>query len=395
MLDEADVFLAERTKEDFKRNGLVAGKLRFVLKYSIWLTICVVFLRLMEYYSGILFLTTNRVGDFDEAFTSRIHVSLYYPELNQEKTVKVFILNMDMIEDRFKTKGRVIKIDRELIAGFAAQHYAENHQARWNGRQIRNACQTALALAEFETQDRSLKDTENPDIVVKLRVDHFEVVRDAYLEFTRYINELHGTNASRRAKEARLRAIWLDENDRVVKTQNMEGTAMDKRQAFLLAAQSIPNRPQGHSPQHSFQNSAPPQHPRYQQSYQQQSYSQQPYQSYERDSYQNSQPNPGMHPSQQHPAAARQSWEPQTERYARGYTPEPQPGAQFSGPSPRGQHVPPPPHAAPQQQSRPDMPRFNEEIRNIWEGSGPQGHEQAASGASGPARPGWGNDGSS
>lgn len=25
LLDEADVFLAERTKEDFKRNGLVAG----------------------------------------------------------------------------------------------------------------------------------------------------------------------------------------------------------------------------------------------------------------------------------------------------------------------------------------------------------------------------------
>ncbi|KAL6406797.1 AAA family ATPase [Ilyonectria robusta] len=26
LLDEADVFLAERTKEDFKRNGLVAGE---------------------------------------------------------------------------------------------------------------------------------------------------------------------------------------------------------------------------------------------------------------------------------------------------------------------------------------------------------------------------------
>jgi hypothetical protein len=26
LLDEADVFLAQRNKEDFKRNGLVAGK---------------------------------------------------------------------------------------------------------------------------------------------------------------------------------------------------------------------------------------------------------------------------------------------------------------------------------------------------------------------------------
>jgi hypothetical protein len=38
----------------------------------------IVFLRVLEYYSGILFLTTNRVGIMDEAFKSRIHVSLYY-----------------------------------------------------------------------------------------------------------------------------------------------------------------------------------------------------------------------------------------------------------------------------------------------------------------------------
>jgi hypothetical protein len=30
LLDEADVFLAERTKEDFKRNGLVAGQSIFM-----------------------------------------------------------------------------------------------------------------------------------------------------------------------------------------------------------------------------------------------------------------------------------------------------------------------------------------------------------------------------
>ena len=38
-----------------------------------------VFLRVLEYYAGILFLTTNRIGDFDEAFTSRIHMRLFYP----------------------------------------------------------------------------------------------------------------------------------------------------------------------------------------------------------------------------------------------------------------------------------------------------------------------------
>ncbi|PVI04586.1 hypothetical protein DM02DRAFT_556143, partial [Periconia macrospinosa] len=235
LLDEADVFLAERTKEDFKRNGLVA-----------------VFLRLMEYYSGILFLTTNRIGDFDEAFTSRIHVSLYYPELNEEKTVKVFKLNMDMIEERFRTKNRVVHIDRMEIGSFAGKYFAEHPHARWNGRQIRNACQTALALAEFEAQEGSLKDTENSDTVVSLRVEHFEIVRNAYLEFNKYMHDLYGSTSARRAKESRLRAIWIDEHDRVVKTQNMGGTGLEKKNAFMLASQGQIGRPSGHSPQQSF-----------------------------------------------------------------------------------------------------------------------------------------------
>jgi hypothetical protein len=61
LLDEADVFLSQRSKQDMKRNALVS-----------------VFLRVLEYYNGLLFLTTNRVGTIDEAFKSRIHISLYY-----------------------------------------------------------------------------------------------------------------------------------------------------------------------------------------------------------------------------------------------------------------------------------------------------------------------------
>ncbi|KAF2800360.1 P-loop containing nucleoside triphosphate hydrolase protein, partial [Melanomma pulvis-pyrius CBS 109.77] len=65
LLDEADVFLAERLKSDVERNALVS-----------------VFLRALEYYTGVLFLTTNRVGTLDEAFRSRIHLSLLYPAIN-------------------------------------------------------------------------------------------------------------------------------------------------------------------------------------------------------------------------------------------------------------------------------------------------------------------------
>ncbi|PWY90984.1 hypothetical protein BO70DRAFT_410604 [Aspergillus heteromorphus CBS 117.55] len=211
LLDDADVFLAQRTKEDFQRNGLVA-----------------VFLRVMEYYAGILFLTTNRVGYFDEAFTSRIHVTLYYPELSSDKTVEVFKLNMELIKERFRQKGRRINIDQLRIGSFAAQHYADHENARWNGRQIQNACQTALALAEFEAQGNSHRAILRPDAVVTLSVAHFEIVRDAYLEFTRYINKLYGTNASRRAHEDKVRAIWLDEDDNIVATHGV-----DRKSLFL------------------------------------------------------------------------------------------------------------------------------------------------------------------
>ena len=65
LLDEADVYLEQRTTKDVTRNKLVS-----------------VFLRKLEYCEGIMFLTTNRVHDFDEAILSRIHLMLKYPELD-------------------------------------------------------------------------------------------------------------------------------------------------------------------------------------------------------------------------------------------------------------------------------------------------------------------------
>ena len=50
LLDEADVFLEARTAQDIHRNALVS-----------------IFLRLLEYFQGILFLTTNRVTTFGKS----------------------------------------------------------------------------------------------------------------------------------------------------------------------------------------------------------------------------------------------------------------------------------------------------------------------------------------
>ncbi|KAF2177301.1 hypothetical protein K469DRAFT_742614, partial [Zopfia rhizophila CBS 207.26] len=59
LLDEADVFVEQRTTENTLCNALVT-----------------VFLRKLEYFEGILFLTTNRVRTFDEAIVSRIHLAI-------------------------------------------------------------------------------------------------------------------------------------------------------------------------------------------------------------------------------------------------------------------------------------------------------------------------------
>lgn len=84
LLDEADVFLEKRTIQDIHRNALVS-----------------IFLRLLEYFQGILFLTTNRVETFDDAFQSRIHIALRYGELSikaRRSVFKAFIERVRILE---------------------------------------------------------------------------------------------------------------------------------------------------------------------------------------------------------------------------------------------------------------------------------------------------------
>lgn len=145
---------------------------------------------MLEYYTGVLFLTTNRIGDFDEAFASRIHISLYYPPLDLKSTRSIFNLNLDMIEGRFQdsSQKRNIKIDRTEILDFATTYFNSQNEAKWNGRQIRNACHTALALAEFRAQGANHRAVVDPQAQVHLKVRDLTTVSNAYLEFIKYLN---------------------------------------------------------------------------------------------------------------------------------------------------------------------------------------------------------------
>lgn len=94
-----------------------------------------VFLRVLEYYSGILFLTTNRVATFDEAFKSRIHIPIRYTDLDVRSRLQIW-RNFCA-----KVPGGVEISDAEL---------EELAECDFNGRQIKNVIKAAESLAAFE-----------------------------------------------------------------------------------------------------------------------------------------------------------------------------------------------------------------------------------------------------
>ena len=49
-----------------------------------------VFLKVLEYYKGIIFLSTNRVVSFNDAFRSRIHIALRFDELDLQTRTKIW-----------------------------------------------------------------------------------------------------------------------------------------------------------------------------------------------------------------------------------------------------------------------------------------------------------------
>lgn len=115
LLDEADVFLEQRSLHELERNKLVS-----------------IFLRVLEYYEGTMFLTTNRVQTFDPAFQSRIHISLNYEELtlDSRKTVWSNFLDNSPLKHEIGEK--------ELM---------ELARMNMNGRQIKNILKIARLLA--------------------------------------------------------------------------------------------------------------------------------------------------------------------------------------------------------------------------------------------------------
>ncbi len=133
LLDEADVFLEQRSANDLERNKLVSSKFwRIPWTWSGSHSLIPVFLRMLEYYEGVLFLTTNRVDHIDTAFQSRIHISLEYDELSITSRRHVW---------------------SNFLAASSQAHSFSDHDLdelaahAMNGREIKNVLKTAKLLA--------------------------------------------------------------------------------------------------------------------------------------------------------------------------------------------------------------------------------------------------------
>ncbi|OJD18550.1 hypothetical protein ACJ73_08711 [Blastomyces percursus] len=117
VLDEADVFLSERNADSLIHNSLVS-----------------VFLRLLEYFEGTTFLTTNWLTTLDSAVRSRIDLGISYGELSGDAKARVWKTHLKRASANTSTE------ELEKLVNRCS-----------NGRQIKNIVRVACALAGDKT----------------------------------------------------------------------------------------------------------------------------------------------------------------------------------------------------------------------------------------------------
>jgi SpoVK/Ycf46/Vps4 family AAA+-type ATPase len=172
LLDEADVFMAERHPHDIARNELVS-----------------IFLRELEYYRGIIFLTTNLYQTIDSAFRSRVSLHLLFKPLGLEARESVWRKFLDRLpksspngtipgqEDGLAVTGATPKTevndataDKPIPNGSSSTPITVNitdedikELAAWqlNGREIKNAVKMVKSWCDCKGYDMTLARLEN------------------------------------------------------------------------------------------------------------------------------------------------------------------------------------------------------------------------------------------
>lgn len=186
LIDEAEVFLEQRSLDNLERNALVS-----------------VFLRVLEYYEGILILTSNRVGTFDEAFKSRILLSLHYENLTEGQRTQIWTNMFRRLEDigiddkdgvsaptepgsrkrKIRDGANTVGIDFVEVNCYIRELAKEE----LNGRQIRNIITTARQLATFRNE--------------QMKYQHLKHVIEVSSKFDKYLEKVQGLSDDQFARD--------------------------------------------------------------------------------------------------------------------------------------------------------------------------------------------------
>ncbi|KIW07003.1 uncharacterized protein PV09_01898 [Verruconis gallopava] len=150
LIDEADVFLeARRSGSDsaFNSNNMVA-----------------IFLKQLEYFQGILFLTSNRVGVFDQAIRSRLHLAMQYHAPDESRRALLWRQKLSQLQEvdiSFDMEDAIKTLSKPAM----------------NGREINNAVNTAKTLATAENNG-------------KMRLEDLDTVVQVWQEFQSSMEQL-------------------------------------------------------------------------------------------------------------------------------------------------------------------------------------------------------------
>jgi hypothetical protein len=162
LLDECDIFLEARTAVDIRRNRLISSEFLFSPKLQDAVSqprlTCPprsVFLKKLEYYRGVVFLTTNRISDFDAAFESRIHLTIHYPALDAVSRLHIWktFVRMGSSESRLSDRDLEILANNEI-----------------NGRQIKNIVKIGRLLSKQQEVPLAM---EHVEMVLKVKKGDF------------------------------------------------------------------------------------------------------------------------------------------------------------------------------------------------------------------------------
>jgi hypothetical protein len=125
LFDECDIFLSERNN-DLQRSALVG-----------------IFLRLLDYYDGFLFLTSNRPHVIDKAFQSRITLSIEYQDLTANVREKIY----------------------KALTRSNGMSFEEISKLNLNGRQIRYVIKLALDIYGNKFKESDLIQLANHQMI--------------------------------------------------------------------------------------------------------------------------------------------------------------------------------------------------------------------------------------